>query len=204
MRQAEIETIMRQAEIATAERDANRRVYLQGFTDGVESVRRALTFMGMDTEADQKTEPRTTRSSSDAYFRHLLIAVLSRKGLAASILELPSLTQAPDVFTCFPANIKAFLMDVIELEKSDSRNWDSLETLLCRHGFEHSTLLDEAKRQCLLESNPREYPNARQHIREELTRIRQQESATDSVEQLERLVEQKLAKRRELDRKIGR
>ncbi len=161
---------------------------------------------------------RRARTDRDAYYRQLVVALLCEPALARQVLVMPSLMPDAGVFAALPDAVQSFVealaardyTGVFQLAAggtNDERDAGELQELLTRHRLDAQGLLQEAFRQARIGgANPTSVvadarrETARRLLDEEMQKIREEESKADSAQQLERLAQEKLARKRSLSR----
>ena len=179
-------------------------------------------------EAVEKRDVRETEEESSvplgSYFRQLIIAVLTEPQLAQTLLEMPSLTDGAEVAEALPAEAKAFLEEIARenpagvggLSTVDGfaglkdGSLSELKAVLERHRLPGDALLLEAIRQSTVGgTSPKSLvaeagkAAARATYRKQLDEIRTKESRESDLSALERLAQEKLERKRCLDKLRG-
>lgn len=168
--------------------------------------------------------PGDTASELAPYFRQVIVAVVCEPALARNIMNIPSVLSGQGVFETFPENIRQFLEEISQTELRGVSDWDleveksrvvdpeseRMEALLEKFGISGYGLLEEAIRQSTIGGGqPGEVvadaskAAARYSLKDEMERIRLKESRESNISELERLAQEKLDRKRSLERLRG-
>jgi len=156
-----------------------------------------------------------------AYYRQLLVAVIVEPTLAPTVLAMPSLVEGGDVAPSLPQNIRSFIdhisqSDFIGLGSSELEDTSEqqrqrvaaeVSKLVIEYQLEEFDLLTEAFRQCDFGGAK---PSAvvadavrstsRVSLRGQVQRLRIEENQVQDVMSREQLVQQKLLRKRTLEK----
>lgn len=167
--------------------------------------------------AARRTAPPAKKSDAlESYCQQLVIAVLCQPELASSITEMPSVIEAPSALDRLPEKIRLFVKDVslkplpsVAAAVGAGLGLEEYRTLLSRYDLEE-TLLDEALRQLKIGgAAPEKVVAAAAHVAErcvlagEVQSLRIKESKAVDDQGLEQLAQEKLLKKRNLERLRG-
>lgn len=164
--------------------------------------------------------PRSSADKLTDYFRQLLTAVVCEPSLAAGALEIESLQIDPDTATSIPSNLHDFFSAVVKLQAAGSfevmedigereiaARIESFRALMEEYALPSEEVIKEALKQRRVGgSQPQRVVSEIQHVSEresliqQVERIRLEESSEQDQSRLATLAQEKLLKRRNLDR----
>jgi DNA primase len=172
-----------------------------------------------EPEAKEKV---TATQEEQRYYRQMVVAVLSEPSLAASLLEMRTLTgeDAPLITARFPESVRGFLQEmansrcdgVVYAVKNYARTQPEYQSVLSRlqralfdHGLAERGLLEEALRQVTIGGGEpartvKDAPMvaATQSLAQEVQQIRTAEAVTEDKGRQLQLAQEKLLHRRSL------
>lgn len=155
------------------------------------------------------------------YYRQLVVALISEPDLAREVVEMPSVLSGSGVYEALPEGIKGLIQELKQGEvagvsgmaakiKDGGRKgpeFEQLQEILERHGLGDYNLLEEAINQAWIGGGDpasvianAQVEVGRRSLKEEMQHIRAQEARQSDAEKLEQLAQEKLAKKRALDR----
>jgi DNA primase len=179
------------------------------------SAQRATSRTDGPAAAAEIKPPRHTRVLR-AFYHQLLIAVISEPSLCRELLQLSTFADDPAAGMIMPRKLRSFLEALDVRLQGAGDDWDrpfpgelsegALRALLAEHGFLPEPLMAEARAQMTTKgTSPQEVVRTaprvqtRQRLRQEIEKLRADQRGQDP-EYLLKIAQEKLEKRRSLDR----